>query len=153
MLNGDGIRVVLWVAGCPHHCDGCHNQFTWDQNGGLPFTDETKQELFDELKKDYMSGITLSGGDPLMDINRGEIAKLVKEIKKNFPDKTIWAYTGYLWDDVKDLPLIKDIDVLVDGRFVRSLKDPQLHWKGSSNQNVIDVAKSLETGKIVLYNE
>ena len=152
MINGDGIRVVLWVAGCSHHCEGCHNQFTWDKNQGVLFTEDTKKELFDELKKDYVSGITFSGGDPLMCDNREEIGKLIEEIAQKFPTKTIWLYTGFLWNDVKELPYIKNVDVLVDGRFVKDLYDSQLHWKGSSNQNVIDVKESLKQGAMVLHN-
>jgi len=151
MLNGDGMRVVLWVSGCTHHCEGCHNQFTWDKNSGEPFTDKTKQELFNELDKDYVSGITFSGGDPLMCDNREEIGNLIEEIAQKYPTKTIWCYTGFLFKDVKDLPFMKYIDVLVDGKFVKELYDSQLHWKGSSNQNVIDVKESLKTGNMVLH--
>ena len=94
MLNGDGLRVVLWVAGCSHMCPGCHNAFTWDAEGGLPFDDAAKEEIFAELKQSYVSGITFSGGDPLFPENRKDVEQLINEIKDKFPDKTIWLYTG-----------------------------------------------------------
>lgn len=153
MKNGDGLRVVLWVAGCSHHCLGCQNPETWDPNGGIPFDDDAKNELFSKLNQDYISGITLSGGDPLCACNRDEISKLILEIKEKFPTKTIWLYTGYLFDDIKDLDCIKYVDVLVDGRFELDKLDKQLHWKGSSNQRVIDVKQSLAQGKIVLHDD
>lgn len=152
MLNGDGLRTVLWVAGCSHGCRNCQNPITWDICGGIPFDDAAKEELFFELKKDYISGITFSGGDPLHVKNRDEVGALIREIHKEFPGKTIWVYTGYLWDEVKDLPFMRYVDVLVDGRFVEALKDTTLHWKGSSNQKVIDVKRSLKTGKVCLHD-
>lgn len=151
MLNGDGLRVVLWVAGCTHQCRMCQNPITWDINGGIPFDSEAKQELFDELNRDYISGITFSGGDPLHPQNRSEIGMLIQEIKEKFPDKTIWIYTGFKWDEIKDISYVRKADVVVDGSFEIELLDPKLHWKGSSNQNVIDVKKSLAKEKIVLH--
>jgi len=139
MLNGDGLRVVLWVSGCAHGCKGCHNRITWDPDSGLPFDNDAKEEIFTELEKDYISGLTLSGGDPLFPGNRSCIENLVREVKDRFPDKTIWLYTGYDWETIKDLPLLQYIDVLIDGRFVESLRDSKLHWRGSSNQRIIDV--------------
>ena len=152
MLNGDGIRTVLWVAGCDHHCKGCQNPITWDVNGGIPFDYNAKEELFDKLSKDYISGITFSGGDPLNVHNRDEITSLAKEVHDKYPDKTIWLYTGYLYEQVRDLDIMKYIDILVDGEFILEQRDPKLHWKGSSNQRVIDVQKTREIGKIVLHN-
>lgn len=153
MLNGDGLRVVLWVSGCSHGCKGCHNQVTWDPADGLPFDEDAKQEIFEELKKSYISGITLSGGDPLFPGNRSTIGELITEIKNKFPEKTVWLYTGFTWEEVMEmnLPFLPLIDILVDGRFVESLKDNKLHWKGSSNQRVIDVQASLKLHRIVLY--
>ena len=139
MLNGEGLRVVLWVSGCAHGCKGCHNKITWDPTSGLNFDEAAKEEIFTELKKDYISGLTLSGGDPLFPGNRKAIEELVKEVKQRFPSKTIWLYTGYTWEDIKMLPLIRFIDVLIDGKFIESLKDTKLHWRGSSNQRIIDV--------------
>ncbi len=150
MLNGDGLRVVLWVSGCEHRCKGCHNPVTWDINGGLEFDEAAKEEVFEELKKDYVSGITLSGGDPLHMQNRTDVSRLIREIKDKFPNKTIWLYSGYDWEEVKDLPLMENIDVFVDGEFVERLKDNLLLWRGSSNQRVIDVKKSLKIGNVVL---
>lgn len=151
MLNGDGLRVVLWVAGCSHYCPECQNPVTWDPNGGVEFSGPEKQELFDELEKSYISGITFSGGDPLYRTNEPEILALAKEIRKRYPKKTIWLYTGYLWDYVKEREIAEYIDVLVDGRYVKELRDTQLHWRGSANQRVIDVQKSLAAGEIVLH--
>ena len=94
MLNGDGLRVVLWVAGCGHHCKGCQNPITWDPNGGIPFDDAAKAEIFEQLDKDYISGITFSGGDPLYEANRADVTALAKEIKERYPKKDIWVYTG-----------------------------------------------------------
>ncbi len=152
MLNGDGLRVVLWVSGCTHACEQCQNPITWDIHDGLVFDDKAKEELFDILSKDYISGITLSGGDPLHPQNREEIGNLVREIKTKFPNKTIWCYTGYLYEEITSLDFLPLIDVLVDGKFVISLFNPQLHWRGSSNQRVIDVKETLALNKIVLHN-
>lgn len=151
MLNGDGLRVVLWVAGCGHACPGCHNPVTWDENGGLPFDEAAKQELFDELSKDYVAGVTFSGGDPLYPANREQIGALAQEIRARFPDKTIWLYTGYRFEQITDLPFLAAIDVVVDGPFIEAQKDTQLHWRGSANQRVIDVARTLETDAVCLH--
>ena len=137
MLNGEGIGVVLWVAGCNHNCEECHNPETWDQNAGQLFTDKSKQEIFQYLNKDYIHRITFTGGDPLFPNNRNTLTKLAKEIKEIFPDKKIWCYTGYLYEQVKDLPIMNYIDVLIDGPYVKKLRDVSLHWVGSSNQKVI----------------
>ena len=153
MLNGDGLRVVLWTAGCSHHCPGCQNPVTWDPDGGAPFTDAEKQEIFDELEKDYVSGITFSGGDPLHHANVWDVTALAREIREKYPEKTIWVYTGYLWEDVRSISLMKDTDVLVDGRYVEELRDVNLHWKGSANQRVIDVQSSLSRGTVVLWDD
>lgn len=151
MLNGDGLRVVLWVAGCSHACPGCHNPVTWDPEGGLPFDEEAKQEIFAELDKDYVSGITFSGGDPLHKANIDGITALAKEIREKYPHKTIWLYTGYTWNEVKDLPVVKYLDVMVDGEFQEDKKDNTLHWKGSANQFVIDVKNTLKIREVVLH--
>lgn len=151
MLNGDGLRTVLWVAGCSHGCKNCQNPITWDICGGITFDEAAKEEIFAELRNDYVSGITFSGGDPLHMQNRGEVGELIQEIHEKYPDKTIWVYTGYTWEEVMDLPYLKMVDVLVDGEFVEELKDVTLHWKGSSNQRVIDVKKTLATGEVVLH--
>ncbi len=153
MLNGDGLRVVLWVAGCNHQCPECHNPITWDVEGGIPFDDAAKAELFSALEKDYISGITFSGGDPLHPVNRDGVAQLINEIRAAYSNKTIWLYTGYVWDAVKDLLYVQQIDVLVDGPFLIDQKDVKLHWRGSANQRVINVKETLRTGEIVLWCE
>ena len=144
MLNGDGLRVVLWVAGCTHCCKECHNPLTWDPDGGLPFDEAAKQEIFSQLDKSYISGITFSGGDPLHSANRLDVRNLMEKKKNRYPGKTIWLYTGDNWEDVLHYPAMKFVDVLVDGEFQKELKDARLLWKGSKNQRVIDVQKSLE---------
>lgn len=153
MLNGDGLRVVLWVAGCTHHCPQCQNPITWDIDGGIPFDEAAHEEIMQDLQKDYISGITFSGGDPLHPDNRAEVAKLITEIRANYPQKTIWLYTGFVWDAIKDLPFIKEIDVLVDGPFLIDKRDVKLHWRGSSNQRVINVKETLRLGQMVLWSE
>lgn len=144
MKNGDGLRVVLWLSGCEHKCPECQNPITWDENYGLVFDDNAKAELFDALSRDYISGITLSGGDPLFIGNRNEVTALLKEIRDKFPDKNVWCYTGYLFEQVKDIEALKYIDVLVDGPYIAALNDNKLWWKGSENQRVIDVKKTLQ---------
>lgn len=148
MLNGDGLRGVLWVAGCDHMCKECQNPITWDPNGGILFDDKAKKELFCILDKDYISGVTFSGGDPLFPGNRDEITSLAKEIKEKYPNKTIWLYTGYLFEEIKDLEIIKYLDVIVDGPFLIDEKNTQAKWKGSNNQRVIDVKRTISEGGI-----
>ena len=152
MLNGDGLRVVLWVAGCTHRCEGCHNQVTWDAKGGLFFDSMAKEELMSELAKPHISGVTFSGGDPLYPDNIGEITELARECKKKFPKKSIWLYTGYTYEDVDYLKVMDYVDVLVDGLFVQELFDKKLFWCGSRNQRVIDVKASRRGKEIVLHN-
>ena len=151
MLNGDGLRVVLWVSGCSHKCKGCHNPITWDPNCGLPFTDKEKEEIFEQLEQEYISGITFSGGDPLFLTNREEVTKLAKEIKEKYPNKTIWLYTGYTYEEIKNLEIIQYLDILVDGEFIQELFNEKLEWCGSSNQRIIDVKNTLLQNKIILY--
>ncbi|MGN8885918.1 anaerobic ribonucleoside-triphosphate reductase activating protein [Blautia sp. HCP28S3_G10] len=151
MLNGDGLRVVLWVAGCNHCCRECQNPVTWDPNGGLPFTEKEKNEIFTELEKDYISGITFSGGDPLHPSNISAVTRLAKKIREKYPDKTIWLYTGSVWEEISHEEIIRYLDVCVDGEFVVEQKDISLKWKGSSNQRVIDVPATLREGRIILH--
>ena len=151
MLNGDGLRVVLWVSGCTHCCDGCQNPETWDLSSGIEFDKAAHDELFEALKPDYVSGITFSGGDPLHPFNREEILALAKELKEKMPEKTVWLYTGFLWEEVKDAIDLSNIDVLVDGEFKQELNDNNLKWIGSSNQRIIDVQATLKEGNIVLH--
>lgn len=151
MLNGDGLRVVLWVAGCSHHCKECQNPITWDPDGGLLFEEEHRQEIFHELDQDYIDGITFSGGDPLYEANVEDVEALAREIRKKYPNKTIWLYTGYVWEEISDWSVMQYIDVLVDGKFEAAQKDVNLQWKGSANQRVIDVPDTLRMGKVVLH--
>ena len=143
MLNGDGLRVVLWVAGCNHCCRECQNPITWDPDGGLPFDEAAKQEIFEQLDKDYISGITFSGGDPLYPGNRMEVREFMAQIKEKYPNKTIWLYTGDSWENILYYPMMQYVDVVVDGEFHAEEKDVKLLWKGSKNQRVIDVRKTL----------
>lgn len=153
MLNGDGLRVVLWVAGCDHHCKECHNPITWDACGGLEFDEAAKEEIFAELEKDYIHGITFSGGDPLHRANVSGVTALAKEIREKFPNKTQWLYTGSMWEEVNDLEVAKYLDVLCDGEFVVAKKDGNTHWVGSTNQRVINVQESLRTGAVVFHED
>lgn len=153
MLNGEGLRVVLWVAGCEHKCKACHNPQTWDPKGGIIFDENAKEELFQSLNQSYISGITFSGGDPLHPNNVKDIEMLAKEIKEKFPNKTIWLYTGAVWHDIKTYSIMKYLDIVVDGEFKEEKKDTNLHWAGSYNQKIIDVQKTLLLGSIVLHDE
>lgn len=136
MKNGDGLRVVLWVAGCTHRCNHCQNPQTWDHCSGIEFDENTIKEICSELEKDYHKGITLSGGDPLSETNRIEMTILSEFLKKLYPHKDIWCYTGYSFDEVKDLPIMQYIDVLVDGKYEEGLSSPSPKWRGSSNQKI-----------------
>ena len=152
MRNGDGLRVVLWLSGCRHHCAGCQNPLTWDPEDGILFDDTAKLEIEEQLKKPYISGITFSGGDPLFPGNEGEVAEYCKELKERFPGKTIWLYTGEVWEDIRDFKGMQYVDVLVDGRFEKEKQDNQLHWRGSGNQRVIAVPESLKCGRVVPHD-
>lgn len=151
MLNGDGLRVVLWTAGCSHCCKDCQNPVTWDPNGGLPFTEAEEAEIFSELDKDYVSGITFSGGDPLHPANITAVTALAGKIREKYPRKTIWLYTGSLWEEIQCEEIVNYLDVCVDGEFQVDKKDLTLKWRGSSNQRVIDVPATLREGRIVLH--
>ena len=170
MNNGDGLRVVLWLSGCSHHCYNCQNPQTWDVNSGIPFDESAKEELFRELDKDYISGLTLSGGDPLHEANLDGVLDLVNEIRLSLPNKSIWLYSGYTFDyimegigydengafffldnDKKRYEIISKCDVLVDGRYIDSQRNPSKKWAGSDNQRIIEIRKSLEQNKIVLH--
>ena len=170
VCNGIGIRCTIWFTGCSHKCAGCFNKETWDENSGIEFDIEVKKELFDELSKDYISGITFSGGDPLHENNIIEVNNIIQEIKKQFPNNTIWLYSGYTWEELSPNILIKGIDeestlhnvraniikscnVVIDGPYIDNLRDITLKWRGSSNQRVIDVQKTLQNGEIVLWTD
>ena len=155
--NGLGVRTVLWVSGCDVHCKNCHNQSTWDFNSGIPFTDDTMQEILYDLSKSYIKGLTLSGGHPLDPHNAPKVLEIVKRVKMVFPNKDIWIYSGYVWEDIIKDETLKEIlkytDVLVDGAYVDELRDISLAFRGSSNQRIIDVEKSLIENKVILWQE
>ncbi len=153
MLNGDGLRVVLWVSGCTHHCRGCQNPITWDVSGGLYFDDAAESELFEKLARPHISGVTFSGGDPMHPLNRSEVCRLIKKTRTLFPEKSIWLYTGFLWEDIKDIDEIKYVDVIADGQFELENLDNNLCWVGSPNQRVIDVKSTLKSAKVVLHTK
>ena len=145
--NGEGFRVTLWVAGCTHHCQGCQNPETWDFKGGQPFGKEAHDYLLSELSKPYIQGIPFSGGDPLC--SAGEVTALAKEIKEKLPGKDIWLYTGFTIEQIEANDKLKQIlpyvDVIVDGEYVKALRDVTLAFRGSRNQRII----SIKNGKTV----
>lgn len=201
VLNGFGIRVVLWCSGCDHHCRNCQNPITWNPNDGVQFDESAKKEILDELSKDYISGITFTGGDPLYSQNLKDVLDLITDLRSKYPisrkidtiyrendnfkynisiknsdelrlscqEKTIWLYTGYTWEQImypvvtddfnperdKLLKMRQDIvkqcDVLVDGRYEEDKRDVTYHWAGSTNQRVIDVQETLKQGKVILW--
>ena len=180
VCNGEGLRAVLWLSGCSHNCKGCQNPQTWDVSSGIPFDKAAKEELFKELDKDYISGLTLTGGDPLFESNLDGVLDLVFMVKEKYnmeqcglskPKKTIWLYTGYEWNHIfneqihyrpqtqeklsirrrKRQQIISHCDVVVDGKYIDYKRDISLKWRGSANQNVIDVQKSLQQKKVVLW--
>lgn len=163
VANGPGIRVSLFVSGCMHHCKGCFNPETWNYCYGSPFTKETEDEILMALKPDYIKGLSLLGGEPLDPANQLSVLSLVLRFKSMYPEKTLWCYTGYTFEsDILTgklgnqealALLLKNIDVLVDGEFVIELKNPNLRFRGSSNQRLIDVKASLERGETVLWSE
>lgn len=161
MMNGSGLRVVLWVSGCNHHCSSCQNPQTWDKNSGINFDFEAENELFEKLNNDYISGITFTGGDPLCDCNLSNIENLCIRIKEQYPNKTIWLYTGYTWEEIINdntngirKRIVSDYcDVLVDGRFEKDKSDINYPYAGSSNQRIIDIKKTLQTNKVILFEE
>ena len=152
IANGPGVRCVLWVAGCNLHCKGCHNPQTWDCNAGQLFDNVAKQTLFEALDKPYIQGITISGGHPLDPHNFEDVLALVKGIKEKFPNKDIWLYTGYLYEELyyREISrILLYIDVLVDGPYIEEQRDITLAFRGSRNQRLIDVKETLKQGKII----
>ena len=161
IANGEGVRVTLFVSGCTHHCKGCFNAETWDFNYGKPFTAEVENKLLEDLKPAYIAGLTLLGGEPFEPVNQRALLPFVRKVREMYPEKTIWCYSGYTYDT--DLmeggkvhcectdALLSMLDVLVDGEFVEVLKDITLVFRGSSNQRIIDVQKSLKEGQVCLY--
>lgn len=160
VANGPGVRISLFVSGCTHHCKNCFNAKTWDFDYGQPFTEKQEEDIIKALAPDYVQGFTLLGGEPFEPVNQKGVLPLLKKIRATYPDKSIWIFTGYLFDTEimekmvtqyqETMEILKLTDVIVDGRFVEALKNLNLKFKGSSNQRTIDVAKSLETGSVVL---
>lgn len=166
VANGIGCRTSLFVSGCTHHCKGCFNEMTWDFNYGELFTKAVEDEIIESLKPAYINGITILGGEPMEVINQKVLCPFIKRIKKELPQKSIWIYSGYTWEELNDNTnkrcnsadtndILKNIDILVDGEFILDKKDLMLRFRGSSNQRVIDVQETLKTGSVVLskYND
>ena len=161
--NGEGVRVSLFVSGCTHHCRGCFNRETWDFAYGEPFTAATQQEIIRLLKPDYISGLSVLGGEPFEQVNQRGLLPLLRQVKEQYPEKNIWCYTGYLFD--RDLlgesrarceatdEMLSLTDVLVDGEFIQEQKNISLRFRGSENQRIIDVQKSLREGRVCLKEE
>ena len=141
VANGPGVRVSLFVSGCTHHCKGCFNSEAWDFHYGQAYTEETEQEILQALAPDYIRGLSLLGGEPMEPENRGAVLSLVKKVREQYPQKTIWCYTGYTYEEVQAHPRLAAalpyIDVLVEGRFIQALYSPHLEFRGSSNQRII----------------
>lgn len=164
IANGIGVRVTLFVSGCTNHCPDCFQPQTWDFCFGQPYTADTEAEIFAELEKSYVAGLTVLGGEPFEPKNQRELVKLLKKMKSEYPDKTIWVFTGFRLDDellqdgsyprceVTD-EMLSYIDILVDGRFMKELKDISLQFRGSRNQRVIDMNKTRETGTITIWEQ
>lgn len=161
IANGEGVRVSLFVSGCRRHCKNCFNKVTWDFSYGKPFTQDVQNELLEALAPDYIAGLTLLGGDPMEPENQRALLPFVRRVREDLPQKTIWCYTGYTYHDgaIEEeqancevtRQFISLLDVLVDGRFVEELKDIRLVFRGSSNQRVIDIKRSIESRSVVLY--
>lgn len=149
IANGIGVRVSLFVSGCNRRCKGCFNPETWDYDYGKEFTVDTLYELKDLVSKDYISGLTILGGEPLDPENRHMVTLICCWIKRHVPNKTIWIYTGYTYEKVKHLDVLNYVDVLVDGAYIEELKDISLPFRGSSNQRIIDVARSKYRDSVV----
>ena len=161
IANGPGIRTSLFVSGCTHHCKGCFNEMTWDFNAGLEYTTEVEGEIISSLSPSFIAGLTLLGGEPMEVRNQEGIVGLVKKIKNEMPDKTIWLFSGYTFEELLDkdnkrchgehtMDILENVDVLVDGKFVLELKNQGLKFRGSSNQRIIDMKRSLDENKVVL---
>ena len=160
--NGTGVRVSLFVSGCTHHCKDCFNEQAWDFEYGNPFTADTENAVIEARAPDYMAGITLLGGEPMEPVNQRGLLPLLKRIRKELPQKTVWAYTGYVYEDLLEggrahcevtEELLSLCDILVDGPFIAEKKNISLRFRGSENQRIIDLKATRETGKVVLAME
>ena len=157
--NGLGVRTSLFVSGCNHHCKGCFNEIAWDFNYGNKFTDETMNDILKSLEPKYIAGLSILGGEPLDPDNINTVIQIIMKVKQKYPNKSIWVYTGYTYEELLERNnlftslILNKIDVLVDGKFIEELKDISLKFRGSSNQRIIDMNKTRELGKTaLLYN-
>ncbi|MFK4898641.1 anaerobic ribonucleoside-triphosphate reductase activating protein [Lactococcus petauri] len=155
-VDGEGVRCSLYLSGCKFHCEGCYNQATWNFRYGSPYTKELEERIMADLSQSYVQGLTLLGGEPFL--NTGVALPLVKRIRAELPEKDIWSWTGYTWEellqeDETKLELLRNIDILVDGRFKLSKKNLLLQFRGSSNQRIIDVKKSLAEHRVVIWEK
>ena len=162
IANGPGVRVTLFVSGCTHHCKGCFQPETWDFQYGKPFTDEVEAQILDLLAPSYVHGLTLLGGEPFEPVNREGLLPLVRRVRAQYPEKTIWAFSGFTYETLSSgkpgpaetaTELLSLVDVLVDGPFVESKKDLSLRFRGSSNQRLIDLNKTRASGTVVLWDD
>jgi len=151
--NGEGVRVSIFMQGCTFNCKNCFNPETHDFNGGKEFTEDTINRILELAENEFISGLSILGGEPLHPKNIEASTKLSKAFKEKYPKKTIWVWSGYLYEDLKEKEILNYIDVLVDGRFDKRLHDPMLKWRGSNNQRVIDVKKTIKKESIVLYDK
>ena len=152
IANGPGVRVSIFFQGCAFHCKNCFNPETWDFDAGKEFTDEQIDEIIKLAEASHITGLSILGGEPMHPKNIEATTRLAKKFKEVYPEKTIWSWSGFLFDEyLKDKEVVKYLDVVVDGQFVDELRNPNLKWRGSSNQRVIDVQKSLKKGDIVLF--
>lgn len=163
IANGPGVRVSLFVSGCTHKCPGCFNEVAWDFDYGEPFTQETIDTILGMLKPPHIRGLTLLGGEPFEPQNQPAVVELLRQVKANYPEKSVWAYSGYLFDrdilagrlgpkEITD-EYVSYLDVIVDGRFVQSRKNLSLRFRGSDNQRLIDVKASLKAGEVILWQD
>lgn len=155
-VDGEGVRCSLYVSGCMFHCEGCYNQATWNFRYGTPYTQALEERIMTDLSQSYVQGLTLLGGEPFL--NTGTLLPLIKRIRNELPEKDIWSWTGYTWEELQQetadkLELLANIDILVDGRFELSKKNLLLQFRGSSNQRIIDVKKSLLAGKVIIWEK
>ena len=151
--NGPGVRVSIFFQGCPFHCKNCFNQETWDFNEGKEFTSEVIEHILELCNKEHITGLSILGGEPMHPKNIKGTEELAKRFKEKYPTKDIWCWTGFLYEQIKDEKVFNYIDVLVDGQFIQDEYSPNLKWRGSKNQRIIDIKKSKENKKLILHSD
>lgn len=151
IADGPGVRVALFVSGCRNHCPGCFQPETWDFRYGEPFTGKIEEEILKALRPSWIQGFSILGGDPMEPENAAALLPFLARLRRELPDKDVWLYTGYRYEDIADAEILKLADVLVDGKFLEKEKDPSLAFRGSSNQRIIDIPRSWEEGRTVLW--